>query len=61
METTEKYRIKELLKKAQVVKGRNLTKPERREVVGGYIAMQKLGIFNKPEFKGNRKLLDKHY
>ena len=61
MELTEKYRIKSFLKKAQVVKGCPLTKKERSEVVTGYLAMQDLGIFKKPEFDGNRKILDKHW
>ena len=61
MEFIEKHRIKEFLKKAQIVKGRSLTKKERLEIVSGYMAMQDLGIFKKPDFNGNRKILDKHW
>lgn len=60
MDIQEKYKIKDLLHKARVVKGCNLTKKERLEVIEGYLSLKMLGVYNKPEFEGNRKLLDKH-
>jgi hypothetical protein len=61
MDIQEKRRIKELLHKAGVVKGRHLTKKERADVVDGYLAMKNLGIYNKPEMEVNRKILDRHW
>jgi len=61
MELSEKYRIKSFLKKAQIVKGRRLTKRERIEVIDGYLAIKKLGIYDKSNFEVNRKSLDKHW
>ena len=61
MDIQEKYKIKDLLHKAKVVKGRRLTKRERLEVIEGYLSLKMLGIYNKPNFVGNRKVLDKHW
>ena len=61
MDTQERYKIKDLLHKARVVKGRNLTKKERLTVIEGYLSLKMLGVYNKPVFEGNRKILDKHW
>jgi hypothetical protein len=61
MHPLEKYKIKSLLHKAKLVKGRTLTKKERSDIVTGYLALKNLGIYDKPEIDINRKLLDKHW
>lgn len=48
MQPQQRQRIKSLLHKAKVVKGRRLTKPERSQVVDGVLALDKLGIYDKP-------------
>ncbi len=46
---------------ARVVKGRTLTKQERSDIVTGYLAMKKLGVYDKSAIDTNRKLLDNHW
>ena len=51
----EAKKIAEGLKKARYLKGRPLTKDEMSECLKGMLAMEKLGIFDKPKWEANRK------
>ena len=55
MELKEKYKIKELLGKARYKKGKNLTKKEMLDVVGGYLKLKLLGIYEPPKWSENAR------
>jgi len=50
----DKYKWRETVRKAQWVKKSKLTKKELRDIQEGVLAMEKLGIYKKPDWEGGR-------
>ena len=56
MKAQERHKIKSLLRKARIASGKKYMKQaDRREVLKGYLALKKLGIFEQPAYACDRK------